>query len=156
MLPGQHWTISIGPLLEYKIPKLKKNSEHKKWKWYFCIFKNKNHTATTAYNGPWNWAHIGIKLEKKQNIPKVGKFYVGKRIYVKCQHGQIKCLFYRLEHSANGGHLKLSFEDFLNQNIVQMADAWNWILKVFWNRSRVQMGDTWNWVLKIFWNAKMK
>ena len=30
MLPGQHWTISIGPLLEYKIPKLKKISEHKK------------------------------------------------------------------------------------------------------------------------------
>ena len=45
---------------------------------------------------------------KKTYIPKVSKFYVEKGfVYVK------KCVFYRPEHSENGGLLKLNFEGLL-------------------------------------------
>ena len=45
---------------------------------------------------------------KKTYIPKVSKFYVEKGfVYVK------KCVFYRPEHSENGGFLKLNFEGLL-------------------------------------------
>ena len=45
---------------------------------------------------------------KKTYIPKVSKFYVEKGfVYVK------KCVFYRPEHSENGGLLKLYFEGLL-------------------------------------------
>ena len=41
MLPGQHWTISIGPLLEYKIPKLKKFQNIKNENGIFAFSKIK-------------------------------------------------------------------------------------------------------------------
>ena len=56
--------VSPGSLFEYKTPKLRENSKYQKWKWYFHIFKTKNHSATRVYNSPWDWAQIGIKLEK--------------------------------------------------------------------------------------------
>ena len=46
-----------------------------------------------------NWCQI---WNKTRHIPKVGKCYIGKRIYVNSLKSVIFSIFYRLERNAQG------------------------------------------------------
>ena len=68
-------------------------------------------------NGPWNLTQIGIKLETKHDHTKSFLILCRKRISMltgfQVSLLASKCVFYRPEHSANRGHLKLTFEGLL-------------------------------------------